>query len=209
VWLAIATTALFAAGGMCFFSYLAPLLTDVSGLGEGWVPVTLVLYGVGAFLGTVIGGRLADAHLFGTLYAGLGAATAILVLIAVTAQAPFAAVALSGLLGLGSFLCAPGLNARIFNLAHETAPTLAGATITSAFNSGNTLGPWIGGLVISAGLGYVWTAWAGAVLVAGAVVGAAFQARDASRSRVVAAASSAESAESTESRPVDVTGSRQ
>ncbi|MGP3969422.1 Cmx/CmrA family chloramphenicol efflux MFS transporter [Streptomyces sp. 6N223] len=190
VWLAIVTIALFAAGTMCFFSYLAPLLTDVAGLGEGWVPVTLVLYGAGALLGTVIGGRIADAHMFGTLYAGLGAATGILVLLALTAHSPAAAVTLSGLLGFGAFLCSPGLNARVFNVAGATAPTLAGATVTSAFNSGNTLGPWIGGLVISSGLGYVATAWVGAALVAGSVVGVAFQARDASRSRVVAGGSS-------------------
>jgi MFS transporter, DHA1 family, chloramphenicol resistance protein len=190
VWLAVVTIALFAAGTMCFFSYLAPLLTDVTGLGEGWVPVTLVLYGAGALLGTVIGGRVADAHMFGTLYAGLGAATGILVLLALTAHSPAAAVTLSGLLGLGSFVCAPGLNARVFNIAGTTAPTLAGATITSAFNSGNTLGPWIGGLVISSGLGYLATAWVGAVMVAGSVVGVAFQAREANRSRVVAARAS-------------------
>jgi MFS transporter, DHA1 family, chloramphenicol resistance protein len=186
VWLAMTTIALFAAGTMCFFSYLAPLLTDVTGLGEGWVPVVLTLYGVGALLGTVVGGRVADAHMFGTLYAGFGAATALLALIALTVHAPVGVVAFSGLLGMAAFLVAPGLNARIFNLASATAPTLAGATATSAFNTGNTIGPWIGGLVISGGLGYVWTAWAGALLLAGALVTTVFQSRQANRSRVVA-----------------------
>ncbi|MGP4110171.1 Cmx/CmrA family chloramphenicol efflux MFS transporter [Streptomyces sp. 4N509B] len=186
VWLAMATIALFAAGTMCFFSYLAPLLTDVTGLGEGWVPVVLVLYGAGALLGTMVGGRLADAHMFGTLYVSFVTATAMLVLIAITVEVPVAVVALSGLLGLGAFLSAPGLNARIFNLASVTAPTLAGATVTAAFNAGNTAGPWLGGLVIGGGLGYVWTAWAGALLVGGALVTTFLQAREASRSRVVA-----------------------
>ncbi|RBM17922.1 Cmx/CmrA family chloramphenicol efflux MFS transporter [Streptomyces sp. PT12] len=186
VWLAVATTALFAAGTFCFFSYLAPLLTDVTGLDEGWVPVVLVLYGVGALIGTVAGGRLADAHMFGTLYVGLGAAAAVLALAAVTAHNAVAAVTLSGLLGLASFLCAPGLNARIFNVATADAPTLAGATVTSAFNTGNTLGPWVGGLVISAGLGYAATAWVGALLVLGALVGAWLQSRAGRPGQVVA-----------------------
>nr|WP_281290786.1 Cmx/CmrA family chloramphenicol efflux MFS transporter [Streptomyces sedi] len=178
VWLAVATTALFAAGTFCFFSYLAPLLTDVTGMGEGWVPIVLVLYGVGALLGTAIGGRLADAHLFGTLYAGLAAATAVLALLALTASRPAAVVPLAGLLGLAAFLCGPGLNARIFQVA-AAAPTLAGATATAAFNTGNTVGPWAGGVVIDAGLGYAWTAWLGALFLLAALGGAWLQARGA------------------------------
>ena len=182
VWLAVATTALFAAGTFCFFSYLAPLLTDVTGLGEGWVPVVLVLYGVGALIGTVIGGRLADAHLFGTLYAGLATAAVVLALLALLARVPVAAVTLAALLGLAAFLCGPGLNARIFNVA-TAAPTLAGATTTAAFNTGNTVGPWAGGLVIDVGLGYVWTAWLGALLLLAALGGAWLQARGADGER--------------------------
>ncbi|MDT0343291.1 Cmx/CmrA family chloramphenicol efflux MFS transporter [Streptomyces litchfieldiae] len=187
VWLAMATTALFAAGTFCFFSYLAPLLTDVTGLGEGWVPVVLVLYGVGALTGTILGGRLADAHMFGTLYTGLAASAAVLALVAVTAHNAVATVTLSALLGLAAFLCAPGLNARIFNVAGAGAPTLAGATATSAFNTGNTVGPWAGGLVISAGLGYAWTAWLGAGLVLAALVGAWLQSRATGRPALVVA----------------------
>ncbi|SOD66035.1 MFS transporter, DHA1 family, chloramphenicol resistance protein [Streptomyces zhaozhouensis] len=182
VWLAVATTALFAAGTFCFFSYLAPLLTDVTGLGEGWVPFVLVLYGVGALIGTAIGGRLADAHLFGTLYAGLAAATVVLGLLALSASRPAVVVPLAGLLGLAAFLCGPGLNARIFHVA-AAAPTLAGATATAAFNTGNTVGPWAGGVVIDAGLGYPWTAWLGAVLLLMALGGAGLQARGAAATR--------------------------
>ncbi|WP_290443902.1 Cmx/CmrA family chloramphenicol efflux MFS transporter [Streptomyces sp. MP131-18] len=185
VWLAMATTALFAAGTFCFFSYLAPLLTDVTGLGEGWVPVVLVLYGVGALIGTALGGRLADAHMFGTLYSGLTAAVVVLALVAMTAQYAVAVVLLSALLGLAAFLCAPGLNARIFDVA-SGAPTLAGATATSSFNAGNTVGPWAGGLVISGGLGYAWTAWLGALLVLGALAGAWLQSRGTRPARVIA-----------------------
>ncbi|MFF2378251.1 Cmx/CmrA family chloramphenicol efflux MFS transporter [Streptomyces xiamenensis] len=186
VLLAMATTVLFAAGTFCLFSYLAPLLTDVTGLSESWVPGVLVLYGAGALGGTIVGGRVADAHMFGTLYAGLGGAATVLAVLALTAQFPVAAVLLAGLLGFASFLCAPALNARIFNVT-EGAPTLAGATATSSFNLGNTLGPWVGGLVINAGFGYTWTAWVGALIALGGLGLAFAQSRlSVRRSRVVA-----------------------
>ena len=183
VWLAVLTTALFAAATFCFFSYLAPLLTDVAGLGEGWVPVALTLYGLGALGGTVVGGRIADAHLFGTLYGALGAATGVLLLLAATATLPVCVVPLSALLGFTAFTAAPALNARLFHLA-ESAPTLAGATNTAAFNLGNTVGPWLGGVVIDAGLGYASTALAGGLLCALAVGTTAVQDRaDRARAR--------------------------
>lgn len=168
VWLALAGTALSGGSVFCLFSYLAPLLTDVAGLAESWVPTVLALFGVGALLGTVIGGRIADAHLFGTMIGGITASTVVLSLLALTAHSPAAAVTLALLLGFTAFFTAPALNARMFNVANA-APTLAGATTTSAFNIGNTVGPWLGGLVIDAGWGYPAVAWTGAALAATAV----------------------------------------
>ncbi|MEU4208395.1 Cmx/CmrA family chloramphenicol efflux MFS transporter [Streptomyces sp. NPDC026206] len=168
VWLALATTALNAAAVFCLFSYLAPLLTESAGLAESWVPTVLGLFGVGALIGTAVGGRIADAHLFGTMYAGIAASAVILAVLALTAHHPVAAVVLALLLGITDFLTAPALNALMFDVA-DAAPTLAGATTTAAFNIGNTLGPWLGGLVITAGWGYPAVAWTGAVLAALAV----------------------------------------
>ncbi|MFI9204877.1 Cmx/CmrA family chloramphenicol efflux MFS transporter [Streptomyces sp. NPDC053048] len=168
VWLALVTTALNAAAVFCLFSYLAPLLTDTAGLKESWVPSVLGLFGVGALIGTTIGGRIADAHLFGTMYLGIAASTVVLALLAVTAHLAAAAVVLAVLLGVTAFMTAPALNARMFNVA-GAAPTLAGATTTAAFNIGNTLGPWLGGLVIAAGWGYPAVAWLAAALAALAV----------------------------------------
>ncbi|WP_425576231.1 Cmx/CmrA family chloramphenicol efflux MFS transporter [Streptomyces glaucosporus] len=188
VWLAIAITALNAAATFCLFSYLSPLLTDTAGLDESWVPTVLVLYGVGALIGTAVGGRVADAHLFGTMYTGLAATTAVLALLALTAHLPAAAVGLALCLGLTSFFTAPAINARMFDIA-GAAPTLAGATNTSAFNIGNTLGPWVGGLVIGAGWGYKavsWTSAALAVAAVGATAVASRWHRRTAASRVVA-----------------------
>lgn len=168
VWLSIGTIALAAAGVFCAFSYLAPLLTDVAGLDDGWVPTVLALFGVGALLGTAIGGRFADAHLFRVLITGMAADTVVLVAFALLGRYAVAAVLLSFLLGVACFCTAPALNARMFNVA-AAAPTLAAATTTAAFNLGNTAGPWLGGAVIDAGLGYGATACAGAALTTAAI----------------------------------------
>ncbi|WP_307544567.1 Cmx/CmrA family chloramphenicol efflux MFS transporter [Streptomyces sp. V3I8] len=169
VWLTVSLIAFSAGGVFCAFSYLAPLLTDVAGLDEGWVPAVLALFGIGALLGTAIGGRIADAHLFGVLLSGIAASTVLLVTLALLAQYAVAAAALAFLLGVSAFYTAPALNSRLFDVA-SAAPTLAAATTTAAFNLGNTAGPWIGGATIDAGLGFASTAWAGAGLTVAAGV---------------------------------------
>ncbi|MGW8374324.1 Cmx/CmrA family chloramphenicol efflux MFS transporter [Streptomyces sp. ODS28] len=188
VWLALLTIALNAGAVFAVFSYLGPLLTKTAGLPESWVPTVLGLFGLGGLIGTAIGGRIADAHLFGTMYGGIAASTVVLALLAVfTSYAP-AAIALSLMLGVTAFTTAPALNARMFNVA-SAAPTLAGATTTASFNIGNTVGPWLGGLVISAHWGYGAVALTGAVLaglgVCATAVASRVQRREA-RSRLVA-----------------------
>ncbi|MCX5198689.1 MFS transporter [Streptomyces sp. NBC_00249] len=168
VWLSIGVTALAAGGVFCAFSYLSPLLTDVAGLDSKWVPWILGLFGVGALIGTTVGGRIADANLFGVMIWGITASTVFLTALALLASTAAAAIALSFLLGVSAFFTAPALNARMFNVA-GAAPTLAGATTTAAFNLGNTGGPWLGGTVIDAGLGFSATAWAGAAMTVTAI----------------------------------------
>ncbi|NGO48592.1 Cmx/CmrA family chloramphenicol efflux MFS transporter [Streptomyces ureilyticus] len=191
-WLTISIVALAAGGVFCTFSYLAPLLTDVAGLAEGWVPTVLALFGIGALVGTTIGGRIADAHLFGVLLSGIAASTVLLIALALLGQYALAAVALSFLLGVSAFYTAPALNARMFNVA-GAAPTLAGATTTAAFNLGNTGGPWLGGVVIDAGFGYASTAWAGAAMTvtAGAASAVSLRLHRRPASRVVIGAAPA------------------
>ena len=198
VLLSVAMIALAAGGVFCAFSYLAPLLTDVAGLDDGWVPTVLALFGVGALIGTTIGGRVADAHLFGVLLTGIAADTVVLVALALLGQYAVAAVLLSFALGVACFYTAPALNARMFNVA-GAAPTLAGATTTAAFNLGNTGGPWLGGTVIDAGFGYTSTAWAGAALTVAGMGTAAVSLRLQRRTRASRVVMSAEGAERTES----------
>ncbi|MGW0364298.1 Cmx/CmrA family chloramphenicol efflux MFS transporter [Streptomyces sp. NPDC002990] len=168
VWLSIVITALAAGGVFCAFSYLSPLLTDVAGLDSHWVPWILGLFGIGALAGTTLGGRVADANLFGVMIWGITASTVFLTALALLVSFQVAAIGLSFLIGFSAFFTAPALNARMFNVA-GAAPTLAGATTTAAFNLGNTGGPWLGGAVIDAGLGFSATAWAGAAMTVTAI----------------------------------------
>jgi DHA1 family chloramphenicol resistance protein-like MFS transporter len=172
LWLALGTIALYQAAMIGAFSYIAPLLTDVTGLEERWVPGVLLGFGIGSVVGVVVGGRLADPYPWPTLFCGLAAAGTLLGLIALFAREPVVVVGLVGLLGAVAFIAGAPLNARVFAQAGP-APTLASATNTSAFNVGNTLGPALGGLAIDAGLGYTAPAWLGVVLATGAIAVAA------------------------------------
>lgn len=150
LWPALATTALSQAGLFAAFSYLSPLLTDISGLPEKAVPVVLVLFGVGSVLGTTLGGRWADAHLATTLHWGLALLSAMLLALTVTAPYPAAAVPVVGAFGFAAFVINPALQTRAMRLA-DGAPALASSANISAFNVGNTVGPLAGGAALTAG----------------------------------------------------------
>lgn len=169
LWLALATTAAFQGGTIAMFSYVAPLLTGVTGLPAAALPVVLAAFGVGNMVGIHLGGRFADRYPWRTLLGGLTGAILVLVALASAAGNPYAAVPLLLAFGVLGFTLAAPLNARVFALAGP-APTLASAVNASAFNVGNTFGPWLGGLAISAGLGYVAPSWVGAGLLSGALV---------------------------------------
>ncbi|WP_410661962.1 Cmx/CmrA family chloramphenicol efflux MFS transporter [Amycolatopsis sp. lyj-84] len=157
-WLALGVIAFAQAMIFATFSYLAPLLTEVAGLPESWVPGVLSLFGLGALIGITVGGRHADARPFATLYGGLALALLALVLLALSGPATPVAIFAVFLFGVAGFGVNPALNVRAFAVAGN-APTLVGASTTAAFNVGNTVGPWLGGESIDAGLGYPSVAW--------------------------------------------------
>ncbi|MBM7173665.1 MFS transporter, partial [Streptomyces sp. G44] len=152
----------------CTFTYLAPLVTEVAGLGSGRVPVVLALFGIGSFIGVSLGGRAADVRPVPLLVGGSLALLAGWVLLAVTAASPVAVLALALVQGALSFGVGSTLVSQALYAA-TGAPTLAGGFATAAFNVGGALGPWCGGLAISAGLGYRSPPWVSALLVAVAV----------------------------------------
>ncbi|MFH8489616.1 Cmx/CmrA family chloramphenicol efflux MFS transporter [Streptomyces longisporoflavus] len=176
LWLSYAITAFAFGAVIVTFSYLAPLLTEVSGVSEGWVPAVLALFGVGGMAGLFIGGRTAESRPLRTLGAGLGALALFSALLALTAGSTGVVIALVFLLGLAGYVTNPALQSRVFTLA-PAAPTLVGATNTAAFNIGNTLAPLLGGMTIDAGLGYASVAWVGAALAAAGAVTVLWAAR--------------------------------
>lgn len=163
LWLAYGTTALSTGAILVIFSYLAPLLTETTGLAAGWVPVILALYGVGALVGITISGRTADQRPFRTLVVSLTGVIVAAVVLALATGTPWLAV--PAIIGVGTFGFAtnPAVNSRVFGVA-GSAPTLAAAFNISAFNVGITVGPWLGGLALDSGAGYAAVGWIGAGL---------------------------------------------
>ncbi|MFE2034755.1 Cmx/CmrA family chloramphenicol efflux MFS transporter [Streptomyces scopuliridis] len=152
----------------CTFTYLAPLLTEVSGLGSAWVPALLALFGLGSFAGVTISGRLADVRPVPLLVAGGVALLVGWAVFALTAGNPVAAGAFVFVQGTLSFAVGSTLISQVLYAA-TAAPTLAGGLATAAFNVGGAIGPWAGGLAIGAGLGFRAPLWVSALLVALAI----------------------------------------
>jgi DHA1 family inner membrane transport protein len=153
IWLSLAIAMVGGGALFCTFSYIAPMMTHLAGYSESAITPLLVLFGLGMTGGNLIGARLADRNLMGTIYAALTAET-------VVAFGFFFAAHNAILALFGVFLfpfCAlailPALQNRIVGLAGG-APNLAAASIHAAFNIANSVGAWVGGAVIAAGLGY-------------------------------------------------------
>ncbi|WP_370941923.1 Cmx/CmrA family chloramphenicol efflux MFS transporter [Amycolatopsis sp. cg5] len=153
----------------CSFTYLAPVITTVTGLSSGWVPAALALFGVGSFAGVNLGGRLADRHPIQLLSIGSAALLAGWLLFALTAGNPVAALVFVFVQGTLSFAVGSTLIARVFYTA-AGAPTLAGGFATAALNVGAAAGPALGGLALAAGFGFRAPLLVSAALVAGAIV---------------------------------------
>ncbi|WP_348789642.1 MFS transporter [Leifsonia sp. NPDC080035] len=169
VWLSLAATTLGFGGMFGAFTYIAYTLTGLSGFPSGAVPWLLILFGLGLFAGNALGGRLADRSVDGTLIAVLAVLTVVLGVFALVAAIPVAAVIALVLMGAAGFATVPALQLRVLSSA-EHAPTLASGANIAAFNVGNALGAWLGGLTISAGLGYASPLWVGAGMTAAAIV---------------------------------------
>ncbi|GAA4487941.1 MFS transporter [Actinoallomurus oryzae] len=168
LWLVYAVTVLSLAAYMISFNYLAAFLTDITGIPGVWVPAVLALFGIGAFAGLSIGGRIADRRPSQALLAGALGTAAGSVLLAVLARHASAVVPLVLLLGVAGFVLNPAIYGRVFAIA-STAPTLAGATTVSAFQLGISLVPALAGAALNAGAGITSVAWIGAALAAGVV----------------------------------------
>ncbi|MFE4657359.1 MFS transporter [Streptomyces hydrogenans] len=200
VWLAMAMTVLGYGGVFAAITYITPMMTTVTGYTEGAVTWLLVLFGVGMFLGNLLGGKFADRALMPMLFTALAALTATLLLFTVTAHDKVLAAITLSLIGALGFATVPPLQKWVLDQA-SAAPTLASAANIGAFNLGNALAAWLGGVVIAAGLGFTAPNWVGAIL-SGTALLLAFLAAHLDRrargaSRVVTGSATAEPAPAT------------
>ena len=163
VWLSIVVTVLGYGGVFGAFTYIAFTLTEVSGFAATSVPWLLILLGVGLFIGNTLGGKAADRNVDKALMVILPALVVILAIFALTAGNQIMTMASLFLMGGIGFATVPGLQMRVMKWA-TAAPTLASGANIAAFNLGNALGAWLGGVTITAGLGYTSPIWAGAGL---------------------------------------------
>jgi DHA1 family inner membrane transport protein len=178
VWLTLTATALGYGGMFGAFTYIAYTFTEVSGFSSADVAWLLMVYGVGLVVGNLIGGRAADRDRDGTLVRALLGLTLTLTLFGLLAASATASVILVFLMGVTGFASVPGMITRVTDAAHGAA--LAASANVSASNIGNALGAWLGGLAISAGLGYTAPLYVGAgiaLVSVGVMVVAAREAR--------------------------------
>ena len=165
VWLTLGIAAIGFGGMFAVFSYIKPTLLEVSGMPLSWVPVVLALFGLGMVVGNLVGARLADRSLMRTICGMLAWAALVLALFTFTAHHPVLAALNVFLIGT-TVAIGPALQVRLMDVAGD-AQTLAAALNHSAFNVANALGAWLGGVAISAGLGWTSTGWVGALLALG------------------------------------------
>jgi DHA1 family inner membrane transport protein len=172
VWLSLAICVFGFAGVFASFSYVTPMMTELAGFRPAAVTFLLALFGLGMTVGNVIGARCTDRDHGRTLAGGLLALGVVLLVFVVTSHSAIAAAVTLFFLGVAGFTVASPLQVRIMEQAPH-APTLASAALQSAFNSANSLGAYLGGVVIAAGLGYASPNWVGAGLAGVGLVFAA------------------------------------
>jgi DHA1 family inner membrane transport protein len=186
VLLGLLTTVLGFGGMFAVFSYIAPLLTQVTGFSEAAVSPILLVFGGGLIAGNLIGGRLADWRLAPTMLGTL------LVLAVTLASMTFALhdkalmIAFVGLLGVASFATVPPLQMWVLAKAEGAGQSLASSFNIGAFNLGNAGGAWLGGMVIDHGLGLGSVTWVAALVPLAATIIALLGLRfDADRRRAI------------------------
>nr|WP_316657109.1 MFS transporter [uncultured Gellertiella sp.] len=150
-------------GGMfSILSYIAGTATEVAGLPVSMIPVIMILFGIGMNVGNMVGSKLADISLMGTIGGMLLFNIVVMTLFGLTAASPLMLCISVFLIGC-TFAAGPAVQTRLMDVAAD-GQTLAAASMHSAFNIANALGAWLGGLVIACGYGYAATGYVGAAL---------------------------------------------
>ena len=169
VWMALAMTIVGFGGVFVVFTYIAPILEQVSGFSPRGVTLILVLFGVGLTIGNTVGGKLADRALMPSLMGILLALAVVMVIFTRTSHSQVAAAVTIFVWGIAAFATVPPLQMRVVEKA-TAAPNLASTLNIGAFNLGNAGGAWLGGLAIGHGMGLDALPWVAAVVSIAALV---------------------------------------
>ncbi|RIX85377.1 MFS transporter [Acidovorax cavernicola] len=164
VLLGLAMTVLGFAGVFVVYTYIQPLLTQVTGLSESAVSPVLLVFGGGLAVGNILGGKLADRAPMAAVFGTLVALAVVLGAMQFTIGTPFTAVVFVGLLGVASFATVAPMQLRVLEKASGAGQNLASSLNIAAFNLGNALGAWVGGVTIDHGPGLHALGWVAALL---------------------------------------------
>jgi len=165
-------TALGYGGTFVVFTYLTPILQDITGFKEGTVAVILLVYGVAIAIGNMAGGKLANHNPIRALFYMFILQAIVLFILMFTAPFKMAALITIFFMGLLAFMNVPGLQVYVVLLAERFVPSavdVASAINIAAFNAGIAIGSYLGG-VITDSIGLIHTSWIGALMVLAAVV---------------------------------------
>ncbi|EPM71281.1 major facilitator family transporter [Pseudomonas syringae pv. theae ICMP 3923] len=163
IWLSLTMTALFSASMFTLFTYIAPLLGEVTGVSPQGVTWTLLLIGLGLTAGNVIGGKMADRRVSTTLITVFVSMAVISTALSWTSAALIPTEITLFLWAVAAFAAVPALQINVVTFG-KAAPNLLSTLNIGAFNVGNALGAWVGGSVIAHGLGLTSVPLAAAVL---------------------------------------------
>jgi MFS transporter, DHA1 family, inner membrane transport protein len=168
VLMGLLTTVIGFAGVFTVFTYIQPILTVITGFSQSAVSPVLLVFGVGMIAGNWLGGRLADRRLVPALLGTLGALAIVLGLMTFALHSKAGVVVFTGLLGGAMFATVAPLQLRVLQKAQGAGESLASSLNIAAFNLGNAMGAWLGGVVINHGPGLTAVTWVAAlVTVAG------------------------------------------
>jgi DHA1 family inner membrane transport protein len=170
--LAFTITALGYGGTFVCFTFLAPILEQITGFTSHTVSVLLLIYGVAIAIGNTIGGKASNKNPIRALFVMFIIQAIILLIFTFTAPFKFTAVITVFAMGLLAFMNVPGLQLYVVQLAERFVPSavdVASAVNIAAFNLGIALGAFVGGIVVDS-MGLIHTPWIGAVMVGAAVL---------------------------------------
>ncbi|TWI00934.1 DHA1 family inner membrane transport protein [Luteimonas cucumeris] len=175
------------AGVFAVFTYIQPILTQVAGFADSAVSPILLVFGVGMIAGNLLGGRLADRGLLPALFATLATLALVLALMTFALHHQIATVLFVGLFGVAAFATVPPLQLWVLQKA-QGGQNLASSLNIGAFNLGNALGAWLGGVVIVHGPGLGALGWVAALVTISGIAVALWSWRLEAPRRIAAAA---------------------